>query len=68
LIIALYWRRRNALCESNAHHALVGALANGDAPEAEALMKSHLVDLVSLLDLTHSAAPARSLAEALRRP
>ena len=30
LVIALYWKRRNALCESNAHHALVDALRNHD--------------------------------------
>ena len=28
LIIALYWQRRNALCDSHAHHALLRALAD----------------------------------------
>ncbi|TDL87739.1 GntR family transcriptional regulator [Meridianimarinicoccus aquatilis] len=65
LVIALYWRWRNAICESHAHHALLRALAEGNADEAEALMKSHLVDLLSLLDLPHGAQPPRSLAEAL---
>lgn len=65
LIIALYWRRRNAICESHAHHALLRALSEGNAEEAEALMKSHLVDLLSQLDLPHGASPPRSLAEAL---
>ena len=37
LVIALYWRRRNALCESHAHHALVDALASGDGEAAEQL-------------------------------
>ncbi|PWR03601.1 GntR family transcriptional regulator [Meridianimarinicoccus roseus] len=68
LVIALYWRRRNAICESNAHHALLRALADGNGPEAEALMKSHLVDLLSLLDLSPGARPARTLAEALGKP
>ena len=68
LIIALYWRRRNALCESHAHHALVQALAENDADRAEALMKSHLVDLVSLLDLREAPVPPKSLKEALVSP
>jgi DNA-binding GntR family transcriptional regulator len=67
LIIALYWRRRSAICESTAHHALLGAMAHGDGAEAEALMKSHLVDLLSLLDLTESEAAPQTLKEALGR-
>lgn len=67
LVIALYWRRRNAICESNAHHALLHALADRRADEAEALMKSHLVDLLSLLDLSQTSPPARSLTEALQQ-
>lgn len=51
LIIALYWRRESALCEKHAHHALVRALAEGEADLAEELMRSHLVDLHSALDL-----------------
>lgn len=65
LIVALYWRRRDAICESNAHHALVDAIANHDGPLAEELMTSHLVDLSSSLDLSDSLAPPRSLREAL---
>lgn len=65
LIVALYWRRRDALCERCAHGALAGALARGDAPEAEALMRSHLADLMSGLDLTPRARPATDLASAL---
>ncbi len=65
LIIALYWRRESALCESHAHHALIEAIAAGDGAAAEDLMRSHLVDLHSALDLHQSAAPARSLKEAL---
>ena len=65
LIIALYWRRESALCEKHAHHALVRALAEGDADQAEALMRSHLVDLHSALDLRERNERALSLKEAL---
>lgn len=56
LIIALYWRRESALCESQAHHALISAIGNHDCTRAEELMQSHLVDLHSALNL-HEAPP-----------
>ncbi|MGV6848487.1 MAG: GntR family transcriptional regulator [Marinibacterium sp.] len=65
LIIALYWRRESALCESHAHHALVEAIADADGNRAEELMHSHLVDLHSALDLSDRTTPPRSLKEAL---
>lgn len=65
LIIALYWRRRNALCENHAHDALVQALIDRDADRAQELMTSHLVDLVSLLDLRETPVPPKNLKEAL---
>ncbi|MEM8539262.1 MAG: GntR family transcriptional regulator [Pseudomonadota bacterium] len=65
LIVALYWRRRDALCESHAHHALVDAIANGDGALAEELMTSHLVDLRSCLDLSETPAPPKTLRDAL---
>lgn len=65
LIIALYWRRESALCEKHAHHALVRALADRDEEQAEALMRSHLVDLHSALDLRERNVRAPSLKEAL---
>ncbi|MHC0053376.1 GntR family transcriptional regulator [Actibacterium sp. D379-3] len=65
LIIALYWRRESALCESTAHHALLRALRENDGPRAEDLMRSHLVDLHSALDLRARKAAPRSLREAL---
>ncbi len=65
LIIALYWRRESALCEKHAHHALLDALSRGDGQAAEELMKSHLVDLHSALDLRERQKPSRSLKEAL---
>lgn len=65
LVIALYWRRRNALCESHAHHALVDALSANDGDRAEDLMKGHLVDLVSQLDLRDVPRAAPNLRDAL---
>lgn len=51
LIIALYWRRESALCESQAHHALITAIRDHDGQHAQELMQSHLVDLHSALNL-----------------
>jgi len=65
LVIALYWRRQNALCESHAHDALIEALARGDGIAAEELMSSHLVDLLSLLDLRQTPPGSLSLKDAL---
>lgn len=68
LIIALYWQRRTALCDNHAHHALVRALAEHDGSRAEELMKSHLVDLLTSLDLRGQPAPSTSLRDALEAP
>ena len=68
LIIAVYWQRRNALCESHAHHALLQALADHDGARADALMRGHLLDLVSSLDLRNLPTAPQSLREALVRP
>lgn len=65
LVIALYWQRRAALCESHAHHALLRALAAQDASRAEELMKEHLVTLMTSLDLRERNAVPTSLREAL---
>jgi DNA-binding GntR family transcriptional regulator len=67
LIIALYWRRRAALCDSHAHDALLRALAARDGARAEELMQGHLVDLVSSLDLRNLPSAPRTLREALAR-
>ena len=66
LIIALYWRRESALCESHAHHALVQSIADGDEQNAEELMRSHLVDLNSALDLRDRPVQAQNLRELLQ--
>lgn len=65
LIIALYWQRRGALCESHAHHALMRALAARDGALAEELMKNHLLDLLSSLDLRNRASVPTTLREAI---
>lgn len=65
LIIALYWERRRALCESHSHHALLGALTRKDGALAEELMKNHLIDLLASLDLRRQPAGILSLKEAL---
>ncbi|MEQ9039584.1 MAG: GntR family transcriptional regulator [Silicimonas sp.] len=65
LVIALYWRRRNAMCESHAHHALIDALRRQDGDAAEDLMKGHLLDIVSQLDLRSQPKRTTSLRDAL---
>jgi DNA-binding GntR family transcriptional regulator len=52
LIISLYWCRRDTICESHAHHALVDAISQNSPRDASELMTSHLVDLLSGLDLS----------------
>ena len=52
LVISLYWRRRDTTCESHAHEALVNAIEEREEKNAANLMRSHLVDLLSGLDLT----------------
>jgi DNA-binding GntR family transcriptional regulator len=66
LIVALYWRRRDTTCETHAHHDLVEAIAKGDAKNASVLMRSHLVDLLSGLDLTLGEKKSQGLAALLR--
>ncbi len=66
LIVALYWRRRDAICEHHAHHALVNAIASNKPKDASELMVSHLVDLFSGLDLSEREPGSRRLAEILK--
>ncbi len=65
LVVALYWRRPDAICERHAHHELAEAIAGGDSPRASDLMLSHLVDIFSGLDLTPRPTRAASLSELL---
>jgi DNA-binding GntR family transcriptional regulator len=52
LIISLYWRRRDTTCESHAHEALIDAIELQQKKNAADLMRSHIVDLLSGLDLS----------------
>jgi DNA-binding GntR family transcriptional regulator len=65
LVVALYWHRPRAICESHAHHALCDAIAAHDGPRAEDLMKGHLLDLLSNLDLREKPRGAGSLRQAI---
>ena len=67
LVIALYWRRRNAMCESHAHDALLQAFRDRNGDAAEDLMKGHLLDLLSQLDLKDHAPATVSLRDALAK-
>jgi DNA-binding GntR family transcriptional regulator len=65
LIIALYWKRRDTTCESHAHRALVKAIADHSEKDAAELMTSHLVDLVSGLDLRQAPSEPKRLSDIL---
>lgn len=65
LVIALYWRRESALCESFAHEALIEAIEKDDGQTAEELMRSHLVDIHSALDLRERPGSPESLKDIL---
>lgn len=67
LIIAIYWRRQSALCEKHAHHALVDAFRRRDGHNAEELMKSHLLDILTALDLREVSETAVDLKDILKR-
>ncbi|ALN72214.1 GntR family transcriptional regulator [Aureimonas sp. AU20] len=66
LVIALYWSRREALCDDHAHHALVGCFARGEGEAAADLMRRHVELLGNSLDLTRPAAPTLGLADVLK--
>ncbi len=67
LIIALYWRRPDTTCESHSHEALIKAFANHDEAQAAEIMKSHIVDLLSGLDLVEKPKEKMSLQELYNR-
>ena len=66
LIIALYWRRPDTACESHSHDALLEAFAAKDLVSAEEVMKSHIIDLHSGLDLKEKPEPEQTLRDAFR--
>lgn len=65
LIIALYWKRADTTCESHSHHALMQAFEDKNAHDAEEIMRSHIVDLHSGLNLQKGQSEDVSLAKAL---
>lgn len=65
LVVALYWRRESAICGHHDHESLVRAIEAHRSEEAEALMRSHLVDLHSALDLSRPRAGSGSLKDML---
>ncbi|MEM9641693.1 MAG: GntR family transcriptional regulator [Pseudomonadota bacterium] len=65
LVVALYSRRESAICEHHAHDGLVEIIEARNPDEAEALMKSHLVDLHSALNLEATTHAPRSLKDVL---
>lgn len=68
LVVALYWQRESALCGHHDHDSLVRAIEGHRPEEAEALMRSHLVDLHSALDLNQPRARSGSLKDMLTKP
>jgi len=66
LVVALYWRRSDATCERHAHHELLEAIAAHEAERAADLMRSHLVDILSGLDLRPRQTLDVALSELLR--
>lgn len=70
LIVALYWRRPDTMCERHAHAALAEAIIAQNGARAADLMLSHIVDLLSGLDLRPRLPGPMSLAQALggRKP
>lgn len=67
LIIALYWKRPDTTCERHSHEALINAFENQDAEQASEIMQSHIVDLLSGLDLVEKPNEKVSLAELFSR-
>jgi DNA-binding GntR family transcriptional regulator len=66
LVVALYWHRSDATCERHAHHELVRAIAASEGERAAELMRSHLVDILSGLDLRPRETRDVALADLLR--
>ena len=66
LIISLYAKRQDTLCESHAHAALVDAIAANNQVDASELMTSHLVDLLSGIETSDRDPAPISLSEILK--
>lgn len=66
LIITLYWSRRDTTCQTDHHHDLVDAIEAHDAEAAARLMRRHLMDLMSGLDLARTETRPHKLSEILK--
>lgn len=66
LIISLYWERRETTCECDAHHRLVDAIEQHRGEDAAVLMKTHILDLLSGLNLERVQKEHKRLSEILR--
>jgi len=67
LVVALYWQRKDTTCERHAHHELLGAVAAHNGKRAADLMRSHLVDIFSGLNLRERVVKEVRLSELLSR-
>jgi DNA-binding GntR family transcriptional regulator len=65
LIIALYWRRERARCDSQSHERLIDAIASHEPDEAETLMRAHLLDIHSALHFGPDDEDPRALRDML---
>ncbi len=68
LVIGLYWQRKDATCERHAHHELLDAIAEHQGKRAADLMRSHLVDVFSGLDLRDRPTAKGKLADLIGTP
>ena len=67
LVVALYWQRKDTTCERHAHHELLGAVTAHNGKRAADLMRSHLVDIFSGLNLRERVVKEVRLSELLSR-
>ncbi|MBC8129643.1 MAG: FCD domain-containing protein, partial [Rhizobiaceae bacterium] len=65
LVVALYWKKPEAMCATSAHHGIVEALETRRGEAAASLMRQHLFELLAGLDLTVRPARRSSIAEAI---
>ncbi|KQT43007.1 hypothetical protein ASG43_15845 [Aureimonas sp. Leaf454] len=68
LVVALYWRRPETICETHAHHGIVEALEARHAADAGAAMSRHLAELLAGLDLSERPPHRSNLADAIGLP
>ncbi|BCH25967.1 hypothetical protein MesoLjLb_57520 [Mesorhizobium sp. L-8-3] len=62
----LCWKQRETTGKSHAHHALIDTIEAHKPAEAAELMKHHMLDLLSGLDLTRGRPKPERRADLLR--